>query len=100
MTLSRRGFITGLACIPAAGLGLAARNALAETRVISWPSRVVQLPPDDDDHKPPVITAVRVHRSGQWLATAGDDHQVRVWSLADGKLIYKHGGHTDWVRTI
>src|SRR5205085_5991048 len=25
---------------------------------------------------------------------------VRVWSLADGKLVQKLTGHTDWVRTI
>src|SRR4029078_6365416 len=49
---------------------------------------------------PPVVAALRCDRGGRWLATAGDDHHVRVWSLADGKLIYKHSGHTDWVRTI
>ncbi len=68
--------------------------------MISWPSRVVQLPPDDDSHRPPVVTAVRLHRDGQQLATAGDDHRVRVWNLADGALIHKLDAHTDWVRTI
>lgn len=67
---------------------------------MSWPSRVVQLPADDEDHKPPVVTAVRLHREGNLLATAGDDHHVRVWSLADGKLVHKLQGHTDWVRTV
>src|SRR6059058_4176417 len=100
MSLSRRHFVACLAS--AAGTAWAGRAVVhaSEGRVISWPSRVVQLPPDDDDHKPPVITAVRVHRGGQWLATAGDDHHVRVWSLLDGKLVHKLAGHTDWVRTI
>jgi WD40 repeat protein len=99
MTLSRRRFIACLA--PAvAGSCFPWHFALAETHVVSWPSRVVQLPPDDEDHKPPVITAVRVHREGHWLATAGDDHRVRVWSLADGQLVHKLEGHTDWVRTV
>ena len=60
-----------------------------EANLISWPSRVVQLPDDDESQKPPVVTAVRLHRDGQLLATAGDDHLVRVWSLADGKLVHK-----------
>lgn len=99
MLLSRRRFLSYSAS--AATLSLPAlRVALAETHVISWPSRVVQLPPDDDDQKPPVITAVRVHRDGQLLATAGDDHRVRVWSLTDGKLVHRLEGHHDWVRTV
>src|SRR5206468_7198857 len=75
MPISRRHFVAGLAsaATTTAWFGTPAAQA-SEGRVISWPSRVVQLPPDDDDHKPPVITAVRVHRGGQWLATAGDDH--------------------------
>jgi WD40 repeat protein len=71
-----------------------------QARVISWPSRVVQLPPDDDSHRPPVVTALRLHKDGKQLATAGDDHRVRVWNLADGALVHKLDAHADWVRTI
>lgn len=99
MMLSRRRFFACSASLAALGLP-AFRHAAAETHVISWPSRVVQLPADDDDQKPPVITAVRVHREGQLLATAGDDHRVRVWSLTDGKLVHRLEGHHDWVRTV
>jgi len=99
MSLSRRRFLAYSASA-AASLPAIRFLAAAETLVVSWPSRVVQLPPDDEDHKPPVITAVRVHRDGQLLATAGDDHHVRVWSLADGKLVHKLQGHNDWVRTV
>jgi len=101
MSLSRRRFLAVVGSLAAAGTAPAWRGANAnETREVSWPSRVVQLPPDEDDHRPPVVTAVRVHREGQLLATAGDDHRVRVWSLADGKLVHKLEGHTDWVRTV
>jgi WD40 repeat protein len=100
MPIPRRRFVLGCAACGAAGW-LARRPALAnETRVVSWPSRVVQLPRGDDEHRPPVVTAVRLHKSGQLLATAGDDHLVRVWSVADGKLVHKLNGHTDWVRTL
>jgi dipeptidyl aminopeptidase/acylaminoacyl peptidase len=99
--VSRRQFVAGLASVLVAGTRLDLPRALAgEARVISWPSRVVQLPPDDENQKPPVVTAVRLHRDGQLLATAGDDHCVRVWSLADGKLVHKLSGHSDWVRTV
>jgi WD40 repeat protein len=100
MSLSRRHFLASLASFGAAGWLSRHDARAAEARVISWPSRVVQLPPDDEDHRPPVVTAVRLHRDGQLLATAGDDHLVRVWSLADGKLVHKLDGHADWVRTI
>lgn len=100
MSLTRRRFL-GVVSLAAAGTFV--RPSFGErtdARTISWPSRAVQLPPDDDDHKPPVVTAVRLHRDGNMLATAGDDHHVRVWALTDGKLIHKLQGHQDWVRTI
>src|SRR5436189_4294632 len=101
MSLTRRYFVASVASALAMGAWPGWPCAYAgEGRVISWPSRVVQLPPDDENHRPPVITAVRVHREGIWLATAGDDHHVRVWSLADGKLVHKLQGHHDWVRTV
>jgi len=99
--VSRRQFVAGLTSVLFAGSRLHFSRALAgEARVISWPSRVVQLPPDDENQKPPVVTAVRLHRDGQLLATAGDDHCVRVWSLADGKLVHKLAAHSDWVRSV
>src|SRR5262245_15690505 len=95
MLISRRQFLAGLA--PSAIVLCAPFEpaAMGETRAISWPSRVVQLPPDDDNQKPPVVTALRMHRDGQRLATAGDDHTVRVWNLENGKLIQKLNAHTD-----
>jgi WD40 repeat protein len=98
MSISRRAF---LAALPCAATALLSRAVIAQqARVISWPSRVVQLPPDDDSHRPPVVTALRLHKDGQQLATAGDDHRVRVWNLADGALVHKLDAHADWVRTI
>lgn len=100
MVLSRRRFVLGLSLAAGWPWLRPMRAERVETRTVSWPSRVVQLPPDDDDHKPPVVTAVRLHRDGSLLATAGDDHHVRVWSLTDGKLVHKLEGHNDWVRTV
>lgn len=33
------------------------------------------------------IRALACDRAGQWLVTAGDDQKVRIWSVADGRLI-------------
>jgi WD40 repeat protein len=101
MLIARRRFVGGIASSAICAVLAPAENTVAQqARAISWPSRVVQLPPDEDDHKPPVVTAVRLHHAGHWLATAGDDHCVRVWDLADGKLVHKLDAHADWVRTV
>ena len=101
MSISRRALLAAALSSAATSLLSSRRPATAQdARIISWPSRVVQLPPDDDDHRPPVVTALRLHKDGRHLATAGDDHRIRVWNLADGALVHKLDAHTDWVRTI
>ena len=108
MRLSRRRFVQVSCASAVAGVVLSQSPARAEFTVeataanstVNWPSRAIQLPPDDGQLKPPVVTAVRLHRDGQMLATAGDDHLVRVWNLADGKRLQRLDGHIDWVRAI
>lgn len=105
MRKSRRQFLASAAGTLAAGLlwpnPRSARAELAaRVAAFNWPSRTIQLAPDPDQNTPPVVTAVRVHPNGAWLATAGDDHIVRVFSLADGKQIHRLVKHTDWVRTV
>jgi len=34
------------------------------------------------------------------VATAGDDHIVRIWNVATGAIIRKLDGHGDWVRAV
>lgn len=48
----------------------------------------------------PVITALAIHPSGHLLATAGDDHLVRIWDIRDGQLIRKLRGHRDWITAV
>ncbi|MEC7565492.1 MAG: WD40 repeat domain-containing protein [Planctomycetota bacterium] len=47
----------------------------------------------------PVISCVSLHGQGTILATAGDDHLVRIWDLTSGKQTHQLAGHTGWVRT-
>jgi len=105
MRKSRRQFLASAAGTLAAGLlwpeaKFVHADVVAKVAAFNWPSRTIHLAPDPDQENPPVVTAVRVHRDGEWLATAGDDHVVRVFSLADGKQLQRLVKHTDWVRTI
>lgn len=99
MLLSRRMFL-GLSAVATWRLATGAHLGAAEAPAVNWPSRAIPLPPDDEEHKPPVVTALRLHRDGRRLATAGDDHRVRVWDLDEGRLLFRLEGHADWVRTV
>lgn len=105
MPTSRRQFLASAAGTLATGILLsrsqwAHADVAAKVAAFNWPSRTIHLAPDPDQSTPPVVTAVRVHSNGQWLATAGDDHIVRVFSLEDGTQIHRLVQHTDWVRTV
>lgn len=105
MPNSRRKFLASAASSLAGGmlfpaLRFARADVAAKVAAFNWPSRTIHLAPDPDQSNPPVVTAVRVHQDGQRLVTAGDDHIVRVFSLADGKQIHRLVKHTDWVRTV
>lgn len=105
MRKSRRKFLIGAASTLAAGFhwarhGAACGGVVATAAAFNWPSRTIHLSPDHDQDRPPVVTALRIHRAGQWLATAGDDHIVRVFSLANGKQVHRLDKHADWVRAV
>lgn len=99
---SRRAFLQGVAGATLVALETAFHYSplFAAAKVLQWPSRVVQLQADPDEVTPPVVTAIRLHRDGARFATCGDDHIVRIWSLADGKQLQRLEGHDDWARTI
>lgn len=96
---SRRKFlarVAGLSFVAVAGRYASAAEGLQG----DWQSRVIEVRRETDLQKPPVITALRLHRDGQMLAAAGDDHHVRVWQLGEGTLLHRLDGHNDWVRTV
>ncbi|MGH7135793.1 MAG: WD40 repeat domain-containing protein, partial [Pirellulales bacterium] len=48
----------------------------------------------------PVVSSVAIDAAATWIATAGDDHWVRVWNAADGALARELSDHHDWVRAV
>jgi WD40 repeat protein len=101
-TIHRRRFLLTAAATLSAPWFLPASRVLADTptAALDWPARVIQLKADPDEHTPPVITSLKIHRNGKFIATAGDDHIVRIYSLEDGQQVQRLNSHGDWVRTI
>lgn len=72
----------------------------AQTPVHSASHRIIRLNTPTHQQLSPVMTAVSLHPSGGQIATAGDDHYVRVWSLRSGELLSSLRGHRDWIRAV
>ena len=50
--------------------------------------------------KRPVISEVALSYDGRLMATAGDDHYVRIWDAKTGRLMHEFLAHDDWVRGV
>jgi WD40 repeat protein len=50
-------------------------------------------------NRQPVISSVCLQNAGDLMATAGDDHIVRIWNLKTGTQVHELQGHKGWVRT-
>src|SRR5579871_5204243 len=87
--------------IVALGLMVAAiGRAEAQVSTSDKALHVITLQTDSAGNRPPVFTAVAISPDGQLVAGGGDDHMVRIWSLADGKLLHTINGHNDWLRSL
>lgn len=62
--------------------------------------KVVDLQPLDESDTPPVVTAMAADLLGKYLAIAGDDHAVRIYSVEQGKVIYTGKAHQDWIQSL
>ncbi|HEX3725331.1 MAG TPA: hypothetical protein VHV08_03780, partial [Pirellulales bacterium] len=84
----------------AAALGIFASRLAAEDRPTTESSRLIGAKRVRASEKPPVITAVAIVSGGGLVATAGDDHLVRIWSTETGRVVHLLKGHADWVRSL
>ncbi|MGA2797720.1 MAG: WD40 repeat domain-containing protein [Thermoguttaceae bacterium] len=64
------------------------------------PVRIIEINKSPSVEKIPVISGVAVDRTGKMLATVGDDHLLRIWSLDDGTVLYRLAAHTDWIKSV
>lgn len=61
---------------------------------------IIRLEPLPGSLECPVITAMAVSKDGTFIAAAGDDHAIRLISLADRKTQSVWTGHLDWIRDL
>jgi len=74
-----------------------AAEALPELR----PTQVIETPVEGTRRdKVPVVNALALSPDGATLATAGDDHIVRLWNASDGTLVRSLRGHSDWIQRV
>jgi WD40 repeat protein len=59
----------------------------------------IELKSEIDAHNGP-IRCVVFSNDGQHLASAGEDHALRLWASATGKQIHSFAGHTDTVYDV
>jgi WD40 repeat protein len=60
--------------------------------------RIIELASTDSEEKMPVVSSVALDPGGRFVAAVGDDHLVRVFDVASGKLLHRWASHTDWVK--
>ena len=80
-----------------AGMAVGA-SVRAETVPQLSANKVIQLAPINTTETMPVVSSVALDPAGKLLAAVGDDHLVRVFDLASGKLVHRWASHVDWVK--
>jgi len=101
MRIARRALSRALTAALAVCLtALSAMVVRSQDPEAAWPSRIVDLPQTAVQDKAPVVTTVCLQPGGPLLATAGDDHLVRIWDTQSGELLYRLAEHADWVRAL
>jgi WD40 repeat protein len=91
-----RQFAVGILLV--LGTGLFGIRVEADSRSNGTAERVFEIKNPAENEKAPVISAVTLDPQGMVLASVGDDHQVRIWSLESGTVLNRLEAHTDWVR--
>ncbi len=62
--------------------------------------KVIELEALDDAESPPVVTALAADSSESYLAIAGDDHAIRIYSVKLDRVIYTGAAHVDWIHAL
>lgn len=92
MKTNRRNWLLGVAGAAIGTLAANRRSAAGD-----WTARKFAHPAD---RVRPVISDLCFDPSSGRLASAGDDHLIRVWDVPTGRLAAELRGHRDWVRCV
>jgi WD40 repeat protein len=74
-------------------------SALGQTIATIQPAHILGVGRGGVVGKPSVVTAVAIAPGGAVIASAGDDHIVRLWTR-EAQLLFSLKGHDDWVRAL
>jgi len=101
MFRTTQGIVLAAIC---AGATLVARASDPQVPSVN-PRQTISLSQPDREPDPaavePVLSSITLSSDGRYVVTAGDDHQVRVWSRDAQQglvLVTQYGHHSDWVR--
>ncbi|HEY4759223.1 MAG TPA: WD40 repeat domain-containing protein, partial [Thermoguttaceae bacterium] len=64
------------------------------------PVRILELNKLTFSEKIPVVSGLAIDSTGKLLATVGDDHVLRIWSLDNGSVLYRFAAHSDWIKAV
>jgi WD40 repeat protein len=65
-----------------------------------WTSRVIRFQNSESEGPAPVVSGLSAWSEGHTIASAGDDHVVRLWDMLSGEPRGLLKGHHDWVRSV
>jgi len=82
------------------GVILAANPPIIQTSLPKKQASLIVEQQTQEVDKRPVISEVALSYDGRLMATAGDDHCVRIWDAKTGGLLHEFLAHDDWVRSV
>jgi WD40 repeat protein len=81
-------------------VGAASEWLLAGSIIQLTPVTTIDLGAQKPAEAVPVVSSVALGPTGRQMATAGDDHLVRIWDFQQGVVLRRLTGHGDWVRAV
>jgi len=82
------------------GMIFAANPPIMQTSLPKKQASLVVEQQKQEVDKRSVISDVALSYDGRLMATAGDDHYVRIWDAKTGGLLHEFLAHADWVRGV
>lgn len=75
-------------------------SVLSNIPEFQWNCQVLGCPVERRAFEQTVNSVIAISRDHRWLATAGDDHTIRVWNRSTREIETTLVGHEDWIRCL